>query len=171
MGAFKPGHAKVGGRRKLEDTPADAGKMALEARKAGPKILKKLPKIVRDPGSDSADIITASRILLERGFGRAAEAQEPPQPKQHMSLEQVQAAKDSLLEKELGAELFEQYKARKANIASNPLIIEASKPVEQPKIAPASARENEPPRETNSLEDNRARMPSFLPRLGAAATH
>jgi hypothetical protein len=178
---FAKGHAKLGGKRKAEDAPVNADKMALKARKAGPKIVEKLLAIVRDPKADSADIIAASRILLERGFGRAAEAQEPPKSEvERMSLEEVQAATASLLERELGPELFAAYKERRANtssilqIAAPPTaaIDEASKPVAvaQPKMPPAANTQKqkkmeppkEPPEETGPQDDNRWRMPSFL---------
>jgi len=166
---FAKGHVKLGGKRKAEDAP-NADKMVLKARKAGARIVEKLLAIVGDSKANSADVIAASRILLERGFGRAAEAQTPPQPEKQVSVEQMQSAVDRLLEEKLGPELFEQYKACKANTASNPLIIEASKPVEQPKMPPAANTQQpkkmeppkEPPAETNSQDDNRWKMPSFL---------
>jgi DNA polymerase III gamma/tau subunit len=162
--AFKAGHKKVGGRKTLTATES-AELLRRTAQRAGPKVIRKLVEIVAKSKEDS-DVIAAGRILLERAYGRAAEQPEPAPPEQKMTLEEAQSKIQHYMRQMLGPELFEQYKACKATTASNPLIIEASKPVEQPRIAPAPAREekprNEPPRETDSLEDNRARMPSFL---------
>jgi hypothetical protein len=170
---FEKGHAKLGGKRKAEDAPVNADKMALKARKAGPKIVEKLLAIVRDPKADSADVIAASRILLERGFGRPAEAQEPPKSEvERMSLDQVQAATDSLLKKELGPELFEAYKERKASKGIlqivTPAAHEVRHPVAQPKMNAAAntQKPKEQPVEKTSEEvdliQSRFGRPSFL---------
>jgi hypothetical protein len=158
--AFKAGHKKVGGRKTLTATES-AELLRRTAQRAGPKVIRKLVQIVSKSKEDS-DVIAAGRILLERAYGRAAEQPEPAPPEQKMTLEEARSKIQHSMREMLGPELFEQYEARKTNTASNPLIIKASQPVEQPKMTPAPARENEPPRETDSVEDNRARMPSFL---------
>src|SRR5215467_13590713 len=139
--AFKAGHAKVGGKKKLSATES-AELLRRTAQRAGPKVIRKLVQIVGKSNEDS-DVIAAGRILLERGYGRAAEP-EPAPAEQKMSIEEANHKINEHLRQMLGPELFEQYEARKTTTASGLHTIGPGKPIEQPKVIPEPTKPEKP---------------------------